>query len=165
MNFEEIKEIIYSRDIDEIKEIIFSRKNSKGNGKFFRKVAFELEYSMLGEENFPVEIFLLYMEILSDKDLLKSKGTFWFLFHIYNDFDKIGKEQLDNLKQIIVESYKYNYEEKLKLVALDIFLRKMSPKDIFDMQRIAKSLNLSDENNDIVYGINEMFRRYTGNNK
>ncbi|CEI53118.1 hypothetical protein [Acinetobacter bereziniae] len=81
------------------------------------------------------------------------------MFHLYNDYDKLTKNQIEKLKEIIVIFSKNMEEETLKYVVLDILLNKMTPQDIFDMKELAEK-NRLDESSEVIYGINEMARRY-----
>ena len=50
--------------------------------------------------------------------------------------------------------------DEFRYVILDLFLRKFNYKAMTDMKKIAIGLNLSAEDNDIVYAIDEMIQRY-----
>jgi len=147
-------------DLSKITKEIFSRKEKKNNSKFFSNIVHEIEYSILLDKEFPNEIFELYEKIFMDSDLMSSRGTYNFMFHLYNDFDKLTKNQIEKLKEIIVIFSKNMEEETLKYVVLDILLKKMTPQDIFDMKELAEK-NRLDESNEVLYGINEMARRYS----
>jgi hypothetical protein len=71
----------------------------------------------------------------------------------------LTKNQIEKLKEIIVIFSKNMEEETLKYVVLDILLNKMTPQDIFDMKELAEK-NRLDESSEVIYGINEMARRY-----
>lgn len=114
---------------------------------------------MLLQDTFPNEIFDFYIEMITNKNLL-GKGVDWLVFHIYNDFEKLTKDQIEILKKVIVENSDFMVEETLKYIILDILYKKMTEKDIYDMQKMVLGLHLDDEKNDIAYGVNEMARRY-----
>lgn len=116
-------------DIDEIRQTIFSYLTNRKANKRFNELAFELEYSMLLEQKFPEEVFKLYSDIFSDDVLLTKKGTSWFAFHIYNDFDKLSPEQLQQLKQLILSNYHKIKSEDIRYVIADIIQRKLAAKD------------------------------------
>ncbi|MDQ9817501.1 hypothetical protein RFY44_01215 [Acinetobacter bereziniae] len=146
-------------DLSKITKEIFSRKEKENNSKFFSNMVREIEYSILLDKEFPNEIFELYEKIFMDGDLMSSRGAYNFMFHLYNDYDKLTKNQIEKLKEIIVIFSKNMEEETLKYVVLDILLNKMTPQDIFDMKELAEK-NRLDESSEVVYGINEMARRY-----
>jgi hypothetical protein len=110
-------------DLSKITKEIFSRKEKKNNSKFFSNIVHEIEYSILLDKEFPNEIFELYEKIFMDSDLMSSRGTYNFMFHLYNDFDKLTKNQIEKLKEIIVIFSKNMEEETLKYVVLDILLK------------------------------------------
>lgn len=116
-------------NIDEIRQTIFSYLTNRKANKRFNELAFELEYYMLLEQKFPEEVFKLYSDILSDEILLTKKGTSWFAFHIYNDFEKISPEQLQLLKQLIVSNYHKIKNEDIRYVVMDIVNRKLTAGD------------------------------------
>ena len=116
-------------NIDEIRQTIFSYLTNRKANKRFNELAFELEYSMLLEQKFPEEVFKLYSDILSDDVLLTKKGTSWFAFHIYNDFDKLSPEQLQQLKQLILSNYHKIKNEEIRYVVIDIVNRKLTAGD------------------------------------
>lgn len=111
-------------DLSKITKEIFSRKEKKNNSKFFSNMVHEIEYSILLDKEFPNEIFELYERIFMDSDLMSSRGAYNFMFHLYNDFDKLTKNQIEKLKEIIVIFSKNMEEETLKYVVLDILLKK-----------------------------------------
>ena len=61
-------------NLDQIEKEVFCRKGKSGNSKFLNNLVHEIEYSMLLEQSFPENIFNFYMDVLSDEDLLKTKG-------------------------------------------------------------------------------------------
>lgn len=151
-----------SLNVEDVRTGIFLN-TSKNQKKYFMEVTREFEYDMLLLSEFPENIFKLYMEILGDKKMLSKKGIYRFIFHIYNDFEKLTKDQIEILKKVIVENSDFMVEETLKYIILDILYKKMTEKDIYDMQRMVLELHLDDEKNDIAYGVNEMARRYLSN--
>lgn len=126
-------------NIDEIRQTIFSYLTNRKANKRFNELAFELEYSMLLEQKFPEEVFKLYSDILSDKLLLTKKGTSWFAFHIYNDFEKLSPEQLQHLKQLIIMNYHKMKNADIRYVVIDIVNRKLT---VGDKAEVLKKLRL-----------------------
>lgn len=76
-----------------------------------------------------------------DSALMSSRGAYNFMFHLYNDYDKLTKNQIEKLKKIIVFFSKNMEEETLKYVVLDILLNKMTLQDIFYMKELAKKID------------------------
>ncbi|MBP6113889.1 MAG: hypothetical protein KA474_04055 [Acinetobacter sp.] len=147
-------------NLDQIEKEVFCRKGKSGNSKFLNNLVHEIEYSMLLEQSFPENIFNFYMDVLSDEDLLKTKGIEWFAHHLYSDFEKINDQQFERLKESLIKVSKNKMTDEFRYVILDLFLRKFNYKAMTDMKKIAIGLNLSAEDNDIVYAIDEMIQRY-----
>ena len=143
-----------------IEKEIFSQKNKKGSGKFLSDMAHEIEYSILLDISFPNEIFEMYMRILSDAELLITPGIYSFMFHLYNDFNKLSFSQKNELKKTIINISVHSLDDELKYVILDIFLRKFTYKDMLDMKKMIKEKGLKKNKNDIVYAVDEMIDRY-----
>ncbi|NHB59037.1 hypothetical protein G9F32_13560 [Acinetobacter sp. 194] len=147
-------------NLNKIEKEVFDRKGKNGNSKFLNNLVDEIEYSIVLEEYFPEDIFSFYLRVLSDEILLNTKGVNWFMFHLYMDFEKITDDQKERLKETLIKNSKFKIVDELKYVILDTFLRKFNYKDMLDMKKIAEVNGYSSEDNDIVYGINEMIERY-----
>ena len=146
--------------IENIEKLIFLQKSKEVNSKFFIDMAHEIEYSILLEKKFPNEIFNMYMRIFLDKELLVKSGIYSFMFHLYNDFNKLSFFQKRNLKIVLINISMYLLDDELKFVILDLFLRKFRYKDMQEMMAIIKEKGLDINDNDIVYAVSEMIERY-----
>ncbi|NHC03180.1 hypothetical protein G9F31_05275 [Acinetobacter sp. 187] len=147
-------------NLDQIEKEVFIRKGKYGNSKFLNNLVHEIEYSMLLFDEFPEEVFNFYLRVLSDTDLRVTKGVEWVVHHLYSDFKKIKAEQFIQLKEVLIKTSNHKMTDELRFVILDLFLRKFNYQDMRDMKKIAKGLNFSAEDNDIVYAIEEMIQRY-----
>ena len=147
-------------ELKKIEKEVFSRKEINGNSKFFNNLVHEIEYSMLLNENFPDEIFNFYMRVLSDEDLLKTKGIEWLTYHLYSDFEKMNDEQIILFKENLIGNSKNKITDELRYVILDTFLRKFKYQDMKDMKKMAYPYGYNANDNDIVYAIDEMILRY-----
>lgn len=147
-------------ELKKIEKEVFSRKGINGNSKFFNNLVHELEYSILLSENFPDEIFNFYMKVLSDEDLLKTKGVEWFAYHLYSDFEKMNEEQIILFKENLIRNSKNKITDELRYVILDTFLRKFKYQDMKDMKKMAYLYGYNANDNDIVYAVHEMIQRY-----
>jgi hypothetical protein len=146
--------------IENIEKLIFLQKSKEVNSKFFIDMAHEIEYSILLEKKFPNEIFNMYMRIFLDKELLVKSGIYSFMFHLYNDFNKLSFFQKRNLKIVLINISMYLLDDELKFVILDLFLRKFRYKDMQEMMAIIKEKGLDINDNDIVYAVSEMIESY-----
>lgn len=146
--------------IENIEKLIFLQKNKHGNSKFFVDIVHEIEYSILLERKFPNEVFNMYMRIFLDKKLLIKSGIYSFMFHLYNDFNKLSSFQKRKLKIVIINSSMCLLDDELKFVILDLFLRKFRYKDMLDMMKIIKEKGFDINHNDITYAVSEMIERY-----
>lgn len=106
-----------------MRESILSAANSKRRKEMF-EAARKLEYLALQHEKLPEELFLIYLDVLSEPQICKAPGVDEFVGGLFNDFDKLSDEKKTRLRSLFVNNADIFALPMLRLSISDLIARK-----------------------------------------
>lgn len=90
---------------------------------------FELECTQMESETWAPEVFAVFSRLLKDKDACAVDGSSALVLSLYNDFEKLTKEQSSSLLEVFDENADNYGDEILRHSVSDLVARKY-PSDV-----------------------------------
>jgi hypothetical protein len=110
-------------EVIEIRKTILSAANGKRRKGMF-EAARKLEYLSLQFEILPEEIFLIYLDVLSDPEICQTPGVDEFVSGLFNDFDKLSNDKKTRLCSLFLNNADIFFLPMLRLSISDLIARK-----------------------------------------